>query len=97
MLPSQIFNRHREEILEIFKRYPMLINLRIFGSVARGEDTEKSDIDFLVDTLPGTTFFNLSGAQFELEKILGLRVHLLTSKELPPKFKTSCLNEAKPI
>jgi len=46
MLPSERVHVHREKILEIMERYPMISNLRLVGSVARGEDTEGSDIDF---------------------------------------------------
>jgi predicted nucleotidyltransferase len=84
-------------MLEIMKRYPMLANLRVFGSVARGDDTEKSDIDFLVDALPGTTLFNLGGAQVELERLFGVPVHLLASDELPPQLLNASLQEAVPV
>ena len=97
MRPSQILQNHRAEILAIIHRYPMLANLRVFGSVARGDDTEKSDIDFLVDALPGTTLFDLGGAQDDLESFLGVPVHLLTHGELSPGFRDACLQEAMPV
>ena len=97
MLPSQILKIHIEDILKIFKQYPKLTNLSIFGSVARGDDTEKSDIDFLVDALPGTTLFDLGGAQYELEKLFKRSVDLVTTDELHPEFKNAIMNEAKPI
>ena len=52
MLPSELLHIHREKVLEILARYPMISNVRLVGSVALGEDTEDSDIDFLVDTAP---------------------------------------------
>ena len=97
MLPSQIIQQQRSVVLAIMERYPMLTNLRVFGSVARGEDTEKSDIDFLVDDLPGTSLFNLSGFQMELELSLGLSIHLLTPSELHPEFRDKSLLEARPV
>jgi predicted nucleotidyltransferase len=97
MRSSQILHQYRVEILDTLKRYPMLANLRVFGSVARGEDTEKSDIDFLVDALPGATLFNLGGLQIALENLLGLPVDLATPSELPSKFRDSVLKEAKPV
>jgi predicted nucleotidyltransferase len=97
MLPSFILEQHHAKIMEITHRYPMLVNLRVFGSIARGEDTEKSDIDFLVDALPGTTLFDLGGMQDDLERLLGLPVHLLTPSELPLKFRAASLQEAKPL
>jgi len=97
MLPSQVLNQNRSKVLETMIRFPMLANLRVFGSVARGEDTEDSDIDFMVDALPGTTLFDLGGMQVALERLLGRPVHLLTPSELPQKFRDECLREARPI
>ena len=71
-------------------------NPRVFGSVARGDDTEGSDIDVLVDTLPGTTLFDLGGLQVELETLLGVQVDLLTPGDLPLKFRAQVLSEAQP-
>ena len=65
MLPSELLHIHREEVLGILARYPMISNVRIVGSVARGEDTENSDIDFLVDTASGTTLFDVGGLYHE--------------------------------
>lgn len=79
MLPSELLYVHRKEILEIFVRYPMISNVRIVGSVARGEDTEKSDIDFLVDTLPGTSLFDLGGLHEDLTDLLGIPVDIIPS------------------
>jgi predicted nucleotidyltransferase len=79
MLPSQILHNHRTEVLEIMKRYPMFVNLRVIGSVARGEDTEDSDIDFLVDALSDATLCDLGGLLEELEERLGISVDVMTS------------------
>jgi predicted nucleotidyltransferase len=97
MRPSQILHQHRAELPAIMARYPMFANLRVFGSVARDEDTEKSDVDFLVDAMPGTTLFDLGGMQDDLERLLGLPVHLLTPSELPLKFRDRSLREAEPL
>ena len=79
MLPSELLHQHRAEVLEIMKRYPMISNVRIVGSVARGEDTENSDIDFLVDTAPGTTLFDIGGLYEDFEELLGVPVSIITS------------------
>jgi predicted nucleotidyltransferase len=50
------------------------INPRVFGSVLRGRDTESSDLDILVDPLPGTTLFDLGGLQIALEELLAMPV-----------------------
>ncbi len=59
-----------------------LSNVRIFGSVARGEATKNSDLDLLVSTKPQVTFFDLSNFRFKLAKKLGLEVQVVTEKSL---------------
>ncbi len=80
MLPSERLHIHREAILEIMGRYPRLSNLRVVGSVARGEDTEGSDVDFLVDPAPGATLFDLGGLHEDLEELLGIPVDVISSR-----------------
>ena len=72
-------------------------NPRLFGSALYGNDLEGSDLDLLVDPLPGTTLFDLGGLQIELEELLGVPVDLLTPGDLPPKFRDAVLSEAKPV
>ena len=79
MRPSERLHQHRAEVLEIMQRYPMISNLRVVGSVARGEDTPESDIDFLVDAAPGTTLFDLGGLYEDFEELLGVSVSIITS------------------
>ncbi len=78
MLPSQIVRARREEIRTIARRYPRLSNIRICGSVARGEDSEKSDIDLLVEPAPGATLFDMGGLREELEELLGVPVDVIS-------------------
>lgn len=59
-------------------------NNRVFGSVLHGDDTDTSDIDLLVDPLPGATLFDLGGLQDELQELLGIHVDLLTPGDIPP-------------
>jgi predicted nucleotidyltransferase len=80
MLPSEIVKLRRDEIIQLMQKYPRLTNLRIFGSVARGEDTEKSDIDFVIDPCPGATLFDMAGLLAELEELLGVPVDLISSR-----------------
>ena len=96
MKPSQIFRDRRSDILAIASKYPVR-NLRIFGSVLRGDDTDKSDIDLLVDALPGTTLFELGGLQDELQSSLGIKVDLLTPQELPLYFREKVMAEARAL
>jgi uncharacterized protein len=72
-------------------------NPRIFGSVLHGTDQDGSDLDVLVDALPGATLFDLGGLQAELEELLGVRVDVLTPQDLPHKLRAQVLAEAQPI
>lgn len=87
---------NRQEVLNIVERNHA-VNARLFGSVARGEETVNSDIDILVDPLPETTLLDLGGIQIELEKLLGARVDLLTPKDLPESFREALIASALPL
>lgn len=69
----------------------------MFGSVLHGTDHDGSDLDLLVDALPGATLFDLGGLQDELESLLGVQVDLLTPADLSPAFRAQVLAEARPI
>jgi uncharacterized protein len=69
----------------------------VFGSCVRGQDTEGSDLDLLVDALPGATLFDLGGLQQTLEEMLGVRVDLVTPADLPPRVRAAVLAEAQPV
>lgn len=96
MKPSQTLALNRSAVLEATARF-RTVNPRVFGSVIYGRDAEGSDIDLLVDPLPGTTLFDLGGLQVELEELLGVSVDLLTPGDLPMKFRAQVLAEARPI
>ena len=72
-------------------------NLRVFGSVALGAERPSSDIDILVDALPGATLFDLGALQVELEELLGANVDLVTPGDLPMSFRNAVLAEAVAI
>lgn len=72
-------------------------NLRVFGSVLHGTDQEGSDLDLLVDALPGATLIDLGGLQDHLEMLLGIHVDLLTPGDLPAKIREKVLAEAQPV
>lgn len=99
MRPSEILKERRDLVKEIAQQYSNkgLYNLRIFGSVADGTDTEESDIDFLVDTEDGVGLFALGGLYSALEDLLQCKIDLLSSRELPNRVKNRILMEAKPI
>ncbi|MGB0672025.1 MAG: nucleotidyltransferase family protein [Rhodospirillales bacterium] len=72
-------------------------NVRVFGSVARGEDGESSDLDLLVDPSAETSLFDLSNLKLEVEALTGLRVDLRTPQSLSVRFRDEVLREAKPL
>jgi predicted nucleotidyltransferase len=96
MKPSVALELKRSAIRDATGRF-RATNPRIFGSVLHGTDQEGSDLDLLVDALPGATLFDLGGLQAELEDLLGVPVDLLTPGDLPPKLRAQILAEAQPV
>lgn len=96
MKPSAALALKRTAVREAMERF-RTTNPRVFGSVAHGTDRDGSDLDLLVDALPGATLFDLGGLQAELEELLGVSVDLVTPGDLPPKFRQHVLAEALPI
>ena len=94
--PSKMLQRHRDSIRRITSLH-RTTNPRVFGSVLRGTDTPFSDLDLLVDPLPGTTVLDLGAIQVELEEVLGVAVDVLTPGDLPEKFRARVLKEAMPV
>ncbi len=96
MKPSEALEMHRKEIRLAAQRYG-LANPRVFGSVARGDDTEESDLDLLVDVGAKTTLFDLAGLSEDLKALLGVPVDVVTSSGLNKRIRGRVLEEAKPI
>ena len=80
MRPSEALARHRDEVLAIIARYPVS-NPRVFGSVARGEDVEGSDVDILVERRGPLTYIDLAKLEMELESLLNVPVGVHTPGE----------------
>lgn len=93
MKPSEAFLAHRAQLREIVERHGA-VRPRIFGSAVRGNDTEESDLDLLVDPTSQTTLMTLAAIQLEAERLLGVRVDVLTPKSLPKTFRDRVLLEA---
>jgi predicted nucleotidyltransferase len=72
-------------------------NVRVFGSVARGEDTETSDIDLLVDLEEGVGLLDLIGLERELSQLLGVDVDVVPADTLKPRIRARVLAEAIPL
>ncbi len=86
----------REEILCICAKYGAR-NIRVFGSAARGEADEASDIDFLVEMEAGRSLFDLGGLQYELEQLLGCPVDVVTERGLKARIRERILRETVPL
>jgi len=86
MKPSTAIAVNRQNLLARLQRAPIR-NPRVFGSVLDGSDRDGSDLDLLVETVPGATLFTLGELQMDLEDLLGVRVDLLTEGDLPPRFR----------
>jgi predicted nucleotidyltransferase len=93
MKPSQALALHREEIRRVVASH-RASNARVFGSVVRGEDTDDSDLDILIDPTLTTTLMDVAAIQVELEHLLGVTVDVLTPNALPAKLKELVLAEA---
>ena len=96
MKPSQALEIHRAAIRRVVESH-RAANARVFGSVLLGQDTDSSDLDLLVDALPGATLLDLGDLEEELKSLLGVDVDLLTPGDLPPKFRAKVLAEAQPV
>lgn len=90
---DELLQSNREEILRIAAKYGAY-NVRIFGSVARGEADEKSDIDLLVNMESGRSLFDLGGLLSDLEDLLGCNVDVVTEDGLRDRIRKRVLNEA---
>ncbi|MBL8769150.1 MAG: nucleotidyltransferase family protein [Planctomycetes bacterium] len=93
---EHVLKTRRANVLRAAAKYGAR-NVRVFGSVARGEATATSDIDFLVELEPGRSLLDLGGLQFELEQLLGRHVDLVTERGLKERIRAHVLREAVPV
>ncbi len=96
MRPSAALHHHRNAVFRAAAPF-RAANPRVFGSALRGDDAEASDLDLLVDPMPGATLFDLGGLQDELQQLLGVPVDLVTSRDLPAHFRDIVVAEAQPV
>src|ERR1035441_6789755 len=96
MTLQELRDRRREEILQVAANRGAR-NVRVFGSVARGDNDERSDVDFLVEMEPGRTLFDLSGLLLDLESLLHVSVDVVTERGLRPRVRERVLAEAVPL
>jgi uncharacterized protein len=96
MKPSEQLSANRSAVLETISRR-RVANPRIFGSVARGEDEDGSDLDVLVDAIAATRFSDLDELEEDLSALLGVEVDVVTSGSLHRLIRDRVLQEARPI
>ena len=96
MKPSEALNKNRVQIRQIVASHHAS-NARVFGSVAKGEDTDQSDLDILIDPTAETTMFDIGAIQHELLQLLGVPVDVLTPNALPDKFRAQVIAQALPV
>ena len=97
MKKRDLVAKHREAILALAAEHG-LTDVRIFGSVARGDEDQESDIDFLVKRLPGSDPFELLEFKEALESMLGCKVDLLTEHPwMRPRLKKNIERDLQPI
>lgn len=96
MKPSQALDHYRDAIRQIVASHRAR-NPRVFGSALRGKDAVGSDLDLLVDAQEDTSLFDLGAIQYEVQKLLGVPVDVLTPGDLPESFRDRVVAEAVPL
>jgi predicted nucleotidyltransferase len=96
MVTLRMLAERRAEILRLAEEY-RTEKVRVFGSVARGDNTQLSDVDLLVTSRPGCSLFDLGGLLEDLQDLLGCRVDLVTEDGLKPRLRERVLREAVPL
>ncbi|WP_106855180.1 nucleotidyltransferase family protein [Caballeronia novacaledonica] len=96
MKPSAALQAHREEIRRVVEAHHAS-NARVFGSVARGEDTDESDLDLLIDPTPRTSLLDIGAIRHELRELLGVTADVLTPGALPDRTRNAIIAGAIPV
>jgi uncharacterized protein len=96
MLTKNDILKRRGEIIALAKRYGAS-DIRIFGSVARGDATETSDVDFVARFEPGRSLFDQGGLLMDLRELLGINVDLVSEGALTGRFGLAVRREAVPL
>jgi predicted nucleotidyltransferase len=96
MTLEALLKAKRDEILQFCAKYGAR-NVRVFGSVARGEADEQSDIDLLVEFEPNRSLLDHAGLWVELQELLGVKVDVVSERGLKPRIRQRVLQEAIPL
>jgi uncharacterized protein len=93
---AYLLQTYRDDILRLADQHGVR-NVRVFGSVARGEATNTSDLDLLIDLEPNRSLLDRIGFMQDLEDLLGVRVHVVTEKGLHPLMRATVLDDARTL
>jgi uncharacterized protein len=96
MRPSEALQKNRDNIRQIVLAHHVT-NVRFFGSVLTGDDTEESDLDLLVDPTTETSLMDIGAIRHKLKMLLGVSVDVLTPNSLPDSFRDKIIKEAMPV
>jgi predicted nucleotidyltransferase len=96
MSTDNLLEEHREEILRLAAQHGAY-NVRVFGSVARGEARSDSDVDFLVDMEKGRSLFDMGGLLMDLQALLNRPVDVVTERGLRKRIREQVVREALPL
>lgn len=93
---SPLIEHNRQALLALARQYGVS-DVRVFGSMARGDDGPQSDVDLLVSPLPGTSALDLGGLLMDAQSLLDRRVDLVCERALSPLIRKRVLMEAQPL
>lgn len=93
---GELLKGQREEILRLAAQHGAK-NIRVFGSVVRGEADEQSDVDFLVEMEPGRSLLDMGGLLMDLQGLLGRKVDVVSERGLRTRIRARVLREAVPL
>ncbi|RME90734.1 MAG: nucleotidyltransferase [Verrucomicrobia bacterium] len=96
MTVDELLKAKREEILRVAARHGAR-NVRVFGSVARGEADEQSDIDLVVEFEPERSLLDHAALWLELQELLGCKVDVVSERAIKPRIRDRVLKEAAPL
>jgi predicted nucleotidyltransferase len=96
MLTKHDVLKRKEEIIAVATRYGAS-NIRIFGSVARGDATEASDLDLIVRLEPGRSLFDLGGLLMDLRDLLGIKVDVISENGIRDRWRDHLMAESVPL
>lgn len=93
VITRQTLSEHRDEILSIAERHGAS-DVRVFGSVARGDSRESSDLDLIVRLAPDRSMFDLGSLVMDLQDLLGVRVDIVSEAGMRQRFRDHVLQDA---